>query len=1089
MLDGSGDGELWAKRAAELGMPALALTDHGTLAGQLEHIEGCHKAGIMPVNGLEAYFRDNRLEKPTKESKRFHLTLLAMNYKGWISLQRLSSEAYATGFAQVQGIGYKPHVDWDLLARHKEGIYCVSGCYGGMLSYHIQVGYEPDVVNHVQKMRSIFGENFSIEIQHHDFDGQRDMNIAAYRVAYETGTPLTACGDPHYPFQEWGNMNDTMFMLATKTSNLKREKKEAQGDDIYTMKQDNPTLYLMDGAQKAEAYAKYHPNLPASVVEAAIKNSGEVVSRFVPFMLDRSIKMPPLTRRIISKIDNWHESATAGETREQLESVDDELVKNTLRKWAYEGLDKLKEKYPADHWERHPVATYEAQLAHEFDTFDQIGIHVWRYMTMAAGEIRWARDNGVIVGPGRGSAAGSLVAYTTGITGIDPISYGLIFERFINPNRKGMPDIDIDFMPGPLGRDKVKQHTAEVYGEDNVVDIAAFGTYGPRKAIQDVCRVFDDEITFLEGEKVRKAIDLKATDKADLEECAKRFDEVARFKDLYPTLFEMAQRIEGAPYSASRHASGVLIKPSGIEIATAFKINKDSGEAEKITAWPDTRELLAAFGWLKLDMLVIEGLARQHSMITKIEQTTGKKIDLEAFSICFDPLATDKTVMEQFHRAATLGVWQMDGKSTVPVLKSIKPDNMHDLSAINALIRPGPRKAGMTEQYAKLKHGQIPVTYWHDAVEPVLKNTYGLMIYQEQAMEICVLLGGFTRTEADDLRKAMGKKYREGIEAVRKFLIDLGYADKFINNASKIVGEEVAMRIWEFILAFGEYSFNASHSYAYSIISYIDMWLKTASPALFYAELLTGTSAKLMPERLSAALREGAKYGLRIKNPDINRSEREFKVLDNKTILYGIGNVKHVGPVGVEAIFQNRPFRDYPDFVEKVPARACNKNAKKALIGVGAFDEFGMRVLMTEAECASNEEAYLGLRITGKSDLERYSTLLEETVHTEHEIESAPHGAFACIGGEVTNIKAIRTKNGDPMAFLSLAFGTDVYRATMFPDSWARFGNEIKTGKIFLLEGVKQVDEKYGDNFIVSNVISAEELAAARASDALDASF
>ncbi len=1072
MLDGSGDGELWANQASALGMQALSLTDHGTLSGILEHIEGCNKAGVIPISGLEAYFRDNRLEAPTKESKRYHLTLLAMNFKGWVSLQRLSSEAYSSGFAQVQGIGYKPHVDWDLLSRYSEGLYCVSGCYGGMFSNLVQVGHEPDVINHVHKMKSIFGENFSLEIQHHDFDGQRQLNIAAIRVANETGTPLTATGDPHYPFQEWGNMNDTMFMLATKTSQEKRRKKEAQGDDIYTMKQDNPTLYLMNGQQKADAYAKYHALIPQNIIAAAINHSGEIVSRFTPFTIDREIKMPQITRRIISKIDNWSPYAHDGEW---LDTVDDDLLKKTLRKWADEGLDRLEDTYPKEHWEKFPMQMYEEQLEHEFDTFDQIGIHVWRYMAMAAGEIRWARENGVIVGPGRGSAAGSLVAYTTGITGIDPISYGLIFERFINPNRKGMPDIDVDFMPGPDGRDRVKQHTASVYGENNVIDIATFGTYGPKKAIMDVCRVFDDEITYMESDKIRKAIDLKPTDNLTLAECADRFPELGKFRDIYPSLFEMAQRIEGAPYSYSKHASGVLVKPPEIEIATAQRRNKDTGEFEKVTAWADHHEQLASFGWLKLDYLVIDGLVRQYEVIKSLRERDGIEIDLDGLAVRWDPLATDPEVMERFQRGATLGVWQMEGKATIPVLKAIKPDNMHDLAAINALIRPGPRGAGMTEKYAKIKNGQMPLTYWHDACEPALKNTYGLMIYQEQAMEICVQLAGFTRTEADDLRKAMGKKYREGMSAVKKFLRDLNYEEKFIHNASKMVGEENAIVIWDAILSFGGYSFNASHAYAYALISYHDMVLKVASPADFYSWLLTNTSSQKMAERLSATLREGSRFGIRILSPDINKSEPEFSVIDAKTILYGIGSVKGVGPAGLEAIFSQRPFRSYEDFAERIPPRLCNKNAKKALISVGAFDDWGMRVLMTEAEKASNEEQFLGIRISGKSDLEKYSDLIEETIHTEGEFDEAPHKTFMCVGGEITNVKTVRTKKGDQMGFVNLAFGVDSYRVTMFPQTWTRYAHQLQSGKIFLFEGVKEISETYGDGFVVNSVISVEE--------------
>jgi DNA polymerase-3 subunit alpha len=1079
LLDGSGDGELWAKRAKEIGMNALALTDHGTLSGILEHIAACNKAGVFPILGCEVYFRESRHEKPTPESKRYHLTLLAMNYEGWLNLQRLTSEAYASGFAQVQGIGYKPHVDWELLARYSKGIYCISGCYGGRLSALTQQGYEPEVLAYVTAMQSIYGRNFSLEIQHHDFDGQRKLNIDTFRIANETGVPLTATGDPHYPFASWANMNDIMFMLSSKMTNEKRKRKSDAGEEVYTMASSNPTLYLMNGREKLQAYSQFHPMFPQSVAEQAIAHSGEIVSGFEPIFLDHDVKMPKLTRRIISKIDEWsvdYIASVSGGDESWIDEVDDDLVKKTLGRWAHEGLENLRQLYPPEHWQKYPEERYRRQIEHELAVFDKIGIHVWRYMTMAAGEVRWARHNDIIVGPGRGSAAGSLVAYLVETTDIDPISYNLMFERFINENRKGMPDIDIDFMPGPKGKERVKNHSKQIYGDANVVDIAAFGTYAPRKAIMDVCRVFDDEIDYQTADRIRKAIDLKATEKLTLDECAEKFPELREFKELYPYIWEVATRIQGAPYSQSAHASGVLIKPPELEIATAYRIDKNTGERLHVTAWPDTKELLAAYGWLKLDFLVIDGLVRQYEVIQALRERENTPIDLRKLAVRWDPYAVDPRVMQQFSKGATLRVWQMEGKGTIPVLKSVKPDNMHDLAAINALIRPGPRESGMTEKYAKIKNGELPLTFWHDSLEDTLRKTYGLMIYQEQAMEISVLLGGFTRTEADDLRKAMGKKYREGMEAVKKFLRDLGYEEKFIHNASKIVGEEKAIEIWNAILAFGGYSFNASHAYAYALISYHDMLLKVMAPADFYAWSLTFTKSAKLAETIAAVVREGSRFGIKITPPDINESGLGFKVLDKQTILYGIESVKHVGPTGAREIFDNRPYISYDDFAARVPARAVNKTAKESLIGVGAFDRFGMRAFMSDAEKASAEEAYIGMRITGKTNLEKYAEIIEEAIHTEGQFDEAPDGAWLCVGGEITNVKHTRTrKNGDPMGFINCQFGLDSYRVTCFPQTWERYNSIFRTGSIVLFEGKKEVSDQYGAGFIAMNVITIEE--------------
>lgn len=1097
-MDGTGSGKQYAERAVELGQPALALTDHGTLAGALEHVSACGDAGIFPIIGVEAYYRENRLDhnsiivkdettgkEKSKQPKRYHLTLLAMNYTGWLNLQRMTSEAYASGFY------YKPCIDDDLLVRYNEGIYCLGGCIGGKFSELIRIGDEPDVLRYVTRMQSIFKDRFSFEIMPHDFDDQRTVNVATIRVANERGIPIAATGDAHYPYIEWATTQDVMLMLSTGQTQKKRaelilKQKEVEetgsGEDIkiYSMLKEHPTLYLMGEQDMMLAFAEWHPHLPTSVTDTAIAHTGEIVSQFTPFMIDRDIKMPKLTRRILARIDHpdpGYAMELQSEGEEWANTQDMDLVKRTLRRWVNDGLDDIIKLYDQKHWFKYPVSQYREQIEHEFNTFDQIGDHVWRYMVMVAGEIRWARENDVIVGPGRGSAAGSLVAYLAGITDIDPISYGLMFERFINPNRKGMPDIDVDFMPGSAGRDKVKKHTAEVYGEHNVIDIAAYGTYGPKSAIRAVCRVFDDSIDYAAADRYAKVLDvLKPTDKIDLEECAERFPEIAEFSKRFPELWTHALRIEGHPYTQSVHASGVLVKPTNIEIPTAIKIDKDSGERSTVTAWPDTRELLAGYGFLKIDYLVIEGLVRQFEILRALRERENSPIDLRTLPVRWDPEAVEPDVMEQFGKGMTLGVWQFEGRGTIPVLKSVKPSNMHDLAAVNALIRPGPRGAGMTEEYAKRKSGEYQTVYWHDSIEYALKPTYGLMLYQEQAMEISVALGGFTRTEADDLRKAMGKKYREGIEVVKKFLRELGFYEKFIDNATAIVGAQMANEIWEAILAFGGYSFNASHAYAYALISYHDMLLKTLAPADFYSGYLTSAKSKELPSKLSGVMREGARFKISIKPPDINRSHSGFTVLDSHTILYGLEAVKGIGNAAMCAISDNRPFRNYQDFDERVPRKDVKKPSRIALIGAGAFDEFGLRQMMTEQERATNEIGFLGVQLSGKTDLEKYSELIEEMIHSEEEFDAADHGASLCVGGEIVGVKTVTTKRGEQMGFVNVAYGNDSYRVTVFPPVWNLFCTEFVDGRVVFFEGNKDVSEQYGAGFVAKECATLAQI-------------
>lgn len=1091
LLDGTGSGKQYAERAKELGQGALALTDHGTLAGALDHLSSCKDAGIMPVMGCEVYYRDNRLDhtqlvvtdpltgkEKRKQPRFFHLTLLAMNYQGWLNLQRLTSEAYSSGYY------YKPTVDADLLARFNAGIYCLGGCIGGRLADLIKVGYSPDITNYIAMMRSIFGERFSLEIMPHDFDDQRQHNLNTLSVANDFSIPLAATGDAHAPYLEWTDTRDVVFRIGMKISNKKMAEllakkkafdEEGAGEDIKIYTQPGvQTLHLMSEHEMMMCFAQYHPLLPGDVVDSALAHTGEIIAGFTPFLPDRDIKMPKFTADVLAKIDPI--TPFLGEEDPDL------LVKKLLRKWAAEGLQELRELYPASHWEKYPYEQYERQIEHELSTFDKIGDHVWRYLVMAGGEVRWAKKEGIVVGPGRGSAAGSLVAYVIGITDIDPIPYDLMFERFINENRKGMPDIDIDFMPGARGRDRVKQHTGWVYNEHgavNVIDIAAYGTYGPKAALRSICRIFDDVISFQETDVYVKVLDaLKPTDKIDLEECAERFPEIAQFKRQYPALWTHATRIEGAPYTTSTHASGVLVKPSGIEVPTAAK-RGDDGLLHTMTAWPDTRELLANYGFLKLDYLVIDGLVRQYDVMHGLREREGIDIVLKNLPVRWDPYAVEEEVMEIFRKGMTLGVWQFEGRGTIPVLKAVKPDNMHDIAAINALIRPGSRAAGDTEMYAKIKHGQEPLTYWHDAVEPVLKKTYGLMVYQEQAMEVAVQLGGFTRTEADDLRKAMGKKYREGMPAVIKFLDELGFGPKFINNASKMIGEKSALMVWEKMLAKGGYSFNASHAYAYGLISYHDAMLKVKGPADFYAGYLSTAKSKDLPSKLSGAMREGSKFGTKIKPPDINLSGAEFTVTDRYTILYGLEAVKGVGPVGIKEIIEKRPFRQYEDFDKAIPGRAINKNGRKALIGAGAFDFVGLRSLMSENEKASNEEAYIGVKISGKSDLEKYNALIEETVHTEDEFDMADHGDHLCLGGEIIGIKETYTKSrGDQMGFVTVALGSESFRITLFPKVWNAYRTMFVEGKVVFFEGRKDISDQYGAGFIAQECVELATLVA-----------
>jgi DNA polymerase-3 subunit alpha len=1074
LLDGTGSGDQYAAQAVLFEQPALALTDHGTLAGVLEHIKACDDHGIFPISGVEVYFRENRLIHSKENAPKYHLTLLAMDFTGWLNLMRITSEAWHSGFYS------KPCVDWDLLERHSEGIYCTTGCVGGLLSNLIMLGEQNPVDMYLKRMKSIFRDNLAVEIMPHDFDKQRTSNIGLINVAVENSIPIVATGDSHYPIPEWAPTQDVMLMIATQQSRTKRKAKKDAGEDIYTMYDETkePTLHLMNGDMMMELFRKYHPSIPPSIAEAAIKFSTEIPKKFTPFLIDRDLKMPRLTKEVISKIDPHgygveHPSEAMAFSLDG-DEVDDTLIEETLARWCREGMEKISNRLsPAEE------ISYNERWAWEFDVMKR-GKNL-AYMLMVAGEIRWAKEQGIIVGPGRGSAAGSLVAYLVGITGIDPIAYDLSFERFLNPDRKGLPDIDIDFQPDK--RAIVKNHTGDVYGHDRVMDIAAYGTYGPKKALKDACRVYDDMVDYKTAVKVTEAIDLKPTEKDTLPECAERFPDVKQFSIQFKEVWEHAVRIEGHPFSQSAHASGTIVTPKPIShyMPTATRSDKNTGSRSSVTAWPDTKELLANLGFLKIDYLVIDGLTRQAAVIDGMKKR-GVEIDLANDPVTWDPFAVDERVMRAFGNGETLGVWQFEGKGTVPVLKNVQPSNMHDVAAVNALIRPGARGGGITDEYAKRKHGQIASSewYWHESVEPFLKKTYGLMIYQEQAMQIAQALGGFTPGEADSFRKAMGKKYREGMPAVIKFLQELGFEEKFVDNCSAITGGKLATEIWRGkMLPLGGYSFNASHAYAYGLISYYDGLLKATAPADYYASLLTGTASKDLARRLKESVREGKDLGLKVSPPHINLSGYGFNAISHNEIAFGIDSIKGVGDVAARVIFENRPYENFEDFSARVPKKSANKKVKEALIASGAFDTMGERVFLSPDEKADEEYKVIGMRVSADSYVEQHTALMETTCHTDEEIADMLDGESVCVGGEITEVSVTKTRaKGEEMGFVTLEWPHGRQRVTFFHKPWMTNRSFFEEGNAILINGKKQVSESYGDSIIGLEVMQLADLVA-----------
>lgn len=1009
LLDGLGTATQYAERAVDLGQFALALTDHGTLSGILHHMEACEAAGLFPILGVEAYYRDNRLDHSSDNQLYYHMTLLAKGGRGWRSLMRIMSEAHASGFY------YKPCIDRDLLEREAEDLVCLSACLSGYVPKAMLASDELRVKDHMKWMRKVFKDDYYVELMPHDIAELRAVNPMLVNWANEIGAPYVATIDTHFPYKEWAPTQKIAVMIARNSSFAKEQARRDAGEDVYDF--GIPTLYLMSEAETWDAFKDYQPELPADVVDRAIKQTDEIALSIIehPYTFSKHDKLPKV-------------SESPKESEEMLMS------------WCREGMDSF---------DLTGKQEYEDQLAFEFGVLQDFG--VIDYFVLVGDIVRYARSENILV-EARGSVAGSLIAYLVGISPIDPIAYGLLFERFINPDRKGLPDIDLDFEH--TGRDRVKQYVADKYGHDHVADIIAYQTFGSRSALQSVSRAFDIEYPRIMA--VTKTID----DDFDgtIDELILVNDEVAKFATAHPEVIEHAQRLEGQVKARSKHAAGVIITDRPIDDYLPTERSKDGS---KVTAWDDNNELISKYGLVKVDMLGVKGLTKWHTATDMIKERTGESVDLTTIAND-DPYAVEPEVMEAIANGFTLGVWQFESRGITATVRKAQPKNVLDLTALSALYRPGPihgvfdeaTGVKVLEAYVKRAAGQMPVKYWHELCEPFLKETHGVLAYQEQVMKIVQVLGGLSKGEADDMRKAIGKLYRLKGDAAQQFMQQ--YHEKWMAGcADQGVEAGVAQLIWDQILPFGNYAFNKSHSATYSRRSYIDGWLKQFYPLEFYASLLSypPSDAKKKANQQKQVIREAMVYGVEILPPDINDSKMGFTVTD-EGIRFGLLAVRQVGDVAANEILGKQPFASLDDFEERITKRKCNKTIKTALRMSGAFDCFNGRDEFPEATWSTYEQDYLGIALTGAASTPELLKLIESNCHSEVEIEAMEPGSAVIVGGEIDSIKVIDTRRGQ-MAFVAVAFGANSWDVTVFNAELVAYGEFLNSGKPVMIRGRK----------------------------------
>ncbi|MFH1407093.1 MAG: DNA polymerase III subunit alpha [Candidatus Omnitrophota bacterium] len=1027
-------------------MPALAMTDHGNLFGAIEFYEAAQNAGVKPIVGCEVYVAaDSRFEKSSRGIKEgsFHLTLLAKDEKGYKNLIKLVSTGYLEGFY------YRPRIDMEVLAQYNEGLIGLSGCLHGEIPHLMLTGQGDKAKELALKFSDILGKgNFYLEVMDHLIPEQRTLNSAFVEMSKDMNLPLVATNDVHYLAKEHSRAHEALLCIGTQTMLDDPNRLKFQTDEFYF--------------KTADEMKKIFSELPE-----AIKNTREISEKCNLEMNFKKTHLP-------------HFHPPQGKTR-------DDYLKELVK-------EGLKTRYPAADENVHK------RLEHELGVIKSLGYT--SYFLIVWDFVRYAKEKSIPVGPGRGSAAGSIVSYCLGITDIDPLKYDLLFERFLNIERISLPDIDIDFCDEK--RDEVINYVIGKYGKDNVAQIVTFGTMGAKAVIRDVARVMN--FSYAEADRIAKLVptDLNIT----LEEA---IAQEAELRNLYKNdirvtqLIDTAKVLEGLTRHASMHAAGVVISEKPLtEYIPLYK----TGDDQITTGYP--MGSVEKVGLLKMDFLGLKTLAVLDESAKIIKRTRNTDIDISKISL------HDKKTYELLSRAESQGVFQLESSGMRDLLRKLQPTQFEDLIALLALFRPGPIGSGMVENFIERKHGRVKIAYDHPALEPILNNTYGVCIYQEQVMRIVSALAGFSMAKADELRRAISKKIPEVIEVERNAFI--------IGCHKNAISKTVADKIFDQIEYFAGYGFNKSHAAAYALISYRTAYLKANYPIEFMAALLS--SERNNTDKIAQYIDEAERMGIKVLPPDINESYGNFTVVGDG-IRFGLTAVKNVGGGAVDSIIQARQklgkFKSIYEFSSRVDVRLVNRKVLESLIKCGAFDTFGLRrsqlvaVLDRVLEMASSlhrdrsigqlslfdaadgnglhhdtvhvpdikewpetqllafEKEMLGFYVTGHP-LAKYERTLRTYASTSSaKLAHCQDGEEVTIGGIIAKAKHTVTKRtSEKMAIVTLE---DIYgdvEVLVFPSTYQKVSANIIADRIVLVKGRTSLRED-APKIIASDIIALED--------------
>ncbi|WP_411877083.1 DNA polymerase III subunit alpha [Vulcanococcus limneticus] len=879
LLDGASQLPAMVKRAEELGFPALALTDHGVMYGAIELLKLCKGTSVKPIIGNEMYVINGSLDDPNppKKERRYHLVVLAKNAVGYRNLVKLTSISHLRGM-RGRGIFSRACIDKPTLERHSEGLIVATACLGGEIPQAI-LKDRPDVARDVARWyQGVFGDDFYLEIQDHGSPEDRIVNVEMACISKELGIPLIATNDAHYLTRNDVEAHDAL--LCVLTGKLVTDEKRLR----YT-----GTEYIKSEPQMLRLFADH---LEPEVVADAVANTAKVAEKVEDYDILGRYQMPRFP------IPEGHTPVS------YLREVSEQGLRVRL---------ELPEGAPFD-------STYGDRLAFELQVMEQMGfptyfLVVWDY-------IRFARESGIPVGPGRGSAAGSLVAYALGITNIDPVTNGLLFERFLNPERKSMPDIDTDFCIERRG--EVIDYVTRRYGEDKVAQIITFNRMTSKAVLKDVARVLD--IPYGDADRLAKLIPVVRGKPAKLKEMIGPDSPAPEFREKYENdpqvkrWVEMAMRIEGTNKTFGVHAAGVVIAADPLDEVVPLQRNNDG---QVITQY--FMEDVESMGLLKMDFLGLKNLTMIDKTLDLVEQSSGVRVDPDKLPL------DDPGTFGLLARGDLEGIFQLESSGMRQIVRDLKPSSLEDISSILALYRPGPLDAGLIPKFINRKHGREAIDFVDAKLEPILTETYGIMVYQEQIMRIAQDLAGYSLGEADLLRRAMGKKKKSEMEK---------HQGLFVKGATERgVDPKVAEGLFEQMVLFAEYCFNKSHSTAYGAVTYQTAYLKAHYPVAYMAALLTVNAGAT--DKVQRYIANANAMGIEVMPPDVNASGTDFTPVGER-ILFGLSAVRNLGDGAIRALLENRqadgPFRSLADLCDRLPGPTLNRRALESLIHCGAMD-------------------------------------------------------------------------------------------------------------------------------------------------------